>query len=192
MGNDTQRAEFETLVRPHLNGLYRLAFRFTGHSQDAEDLVQELLIRLYRGSQDLAQVGALRPWLVRALHNLFVDLWRHKRRTPFGHLHPESWDTLFENEAGTQTPERETQAAELRSRVVAALYSLSQEHRALLVLHDMEGHNLPELADTLRLPLGTLKSRLFRARRKLREALAERNPSAEADVIADEVSQHEP
>ncbi len=189
-GDDNHRVEFEALVRPHLDGLYRLAYRLTGHNQDAEDLVQELMMRLYRSPHDLAQVASPGPWLVKALHNLFVDQWRHRRRTPFGHLHHEPWEALFENEAGIQAPEQEAHAADLRRQVLAALYSLRKEHRALLVLHDVEGRSLPELADVLHLPLGTLKSRLFRARRKLRAALGDRNPLTRSDVIADEVSQY--
>ena len=189
-GNDDRRVEFEALVRPHLGVLYRLAYRFTGHSQDAEDLVQELMVRLYRSPRNLAAMPTLRPWLVRVLHNLFVDQWRHRLHTPFGHLHPEPWDGLFENIAGVPSPEQEAHVADLRQQVLAALYSLSNEHRALLVLHDVEGRSLPELTDVLHLPLGTLKSRLFRARRKLRTALSERNPSARPDVVADEVSQY--
>ena len=189
-GNDDRRVEFEALVRPHLGMLYRLAYRFTGHSQDAEDLVQELMVRLYRSPRNLAAMPTLRRWLVRVLHNLFVDQWRHRLHTPFGHLHPEPWDGLFENVAGVPSPEQEAHAADLRRQVLAALYSLSNEHRALLVLHDVEGRSLPDLTDVLHLPLGTLKSRLFRARRKLRTALSERNPSARPDVVADEVSQY--
>ncbi|MGH8378881.1 MAG: sigma factor-like helix-turn-helix DNA-binding protein, partial [Gammaproteobacteria bacterium] len=98
---------------------------------------------------------------------------------------------LFENEAGTAAPERDTQAMELHHQVLRALYGLGKEHRALLVLHDMEGRELPELAGLLQLPLGTLKSRLFRARRKLREALVNGNPAAGSGVMNSEVSEYE-
>lgn len=191
MGNDYRNGEFEALVRPHLDSVYRLAYRFTGHREDAEDLVQELLLHLYRGPQNLAQIAALRPWLKRSLYHLFVDQWRRRQRTPFGHLHNEPWEALFENAVSTAAPERDTQAAELRHQVLHALYALGKEHRALLVLHDMEGRELPELADLLHLPLGTLKSRLFRARRKLRKALDNGNPAAGSGVIRDEVSEYE-
>lgn len=173
-------------MRPHLEWLYRLAYRYTAQAQDAEDLVQELLVRLYRNPEKLAELSDVRPWLLRSLYNLFVDQWRHRRRTPFGHLHPESWDTLFAEEGAGETPETELQSAGLRRLVLEALYRVDEEHRALLVLHDVEGHTLPELAETLGLPLGTLKSRLFRARRKLRRQLGGGNPLAEADVIVAE------
>jgi RNA polymerase sigma-70 factor (ECF subfamily) len=183
---DKKRAEFEALVRPHLEWLYRLAYRYTAQVQDAEDLVQELLVRLYRNPGNLAQVNTPRPWLMRALHNLFVDQWRQRRRSPFGHLHPEPWDTLFENQGGADTPEDLLQSAGVRRTVLNALYRVDAEHRALLVLHDVEGHTLPELVETLGLPLGTLKSRLFRARRKLRRQLEGGNPVADNDVIVAE------
>lgn len=191
MNNDYRRREFATLVRPHLDSLYRLAYRFTGHSEDAEDLVQELMLHLYRGHQDLAGVGALKPWLTRALYNLFVDQWRHRQRTPLGHLHPEPWESMFENEAAPTAPEQAVQDADTRRHVLTVLYGLSREHRALLVLHDMEGRELPELAELLRVPLGTLKSRLSRARHKLREALSDWNPAADSSVIRDKAPEHE-
>lgn len=189
--HEDPRLEFAARVRPHLEALYRLAYRLTGRSEDAEDLLQELLLRLYRNPGELARVEALRPWLVRSLHNLFVDQWRRWRRSPFGHLHPEPWEELLVNRPGGDPPDQQAQAAELRRAVLAALYRLSKEHRALLVLHDMEGRTLPELAELLHLPLGTLKSRLFRARRKLRRALEARNPLAHSGVETKEDSGYE-
>ena len=191
MDNGKRRQEFEALVRPHLDALYRLAYRFTGQSHDAEDLVQELMLRLYRSPEDLSAIGELRPWLLRVLHNLFVDQWRHRRRTPLGHLHPEPWDELLSNQATGSTPERDIYTAELRQQVLAALYRLHKRQRALLVLHDIEGRSLPELAGLLQLPVGTLKSRLFRARRQLRAALGERNLSVLLDVLPSEAASHE-
>lgn len=191
-GNKNHGAEFEAQVRPHLDVLYRLAYRFTGSSDDAEDLVQELMMRLFRGSQNLSEIAELRPWLIKAMHNLFVDRWRHGQRTPFGHLHPEPWESLFDDAANSDTPEEETISLERRQQILQALYGLGKEHRALLVLHDMEGRDLPELAELLNIPLGTLKSRLFRARRRLRAALEDGNLLVDDDVIASkaEVSEY--
>ncbi|MFQ5488882.1 MAG: RNA polymerase sigma factor, partial [Gammaproteobacteria bacterium] len=71
------QAHFERLLRPHLEQLYRLAYRFTGNATDAEDLVQDLLIKIYPRREELKQVEKLRPWLARVMYNLFID---HKRR----------------------------------------------------------------------------------------------------------------
>lgn len=187
MDDGDRRAAFEAQMQPHLGWLYRLAYRFTGHKEDAEDLVQELLVRLYRNPEDLAQLERPKPWLARALHNLFVDQWRHRQRTPLGHLHPDPWDDLFADTAGADTPERALQLAGVRRDILAALYSLEHDYRALVVMHDMEGRSLTELAETLDMPIGTLKSRLFRARRKLRVLLGGGNPLGETDVIIAEV-----
>lgn len=182
------RKEFEALVRPHLDWMYRLAFRYTGHRENAEDLVQELLVRLLRNPGRLPDADAPRGWLMRALHNAFIDQRRHQNRTPLGHLHPQPWDELFADTAGSGTPEAAAHADALKREIVAALYSLDNEHRAILVLHDMEGHSLPELSESLQIPLGTLKSRLFRARRKLRTLLEAGNHSGPADVMIAEAS----
>lgn len=190
MANDERAGKFDMLVRPHLAALYRFAYRLTGRSEDAEDLVQDLMVRLYRSDQDLDQVDALRPWLLRSLHNLYIDEWRRKRRSPFGHLDAQPWEELLENTPGTVNPEQAAQSEALRRQVLDALYRLGREHRALLVLHDMEGRSLPELAELLKLPIGTLKSRLFRARRKLRGALEKGNHLTLSDVIPDEASEY--
>lgn len=187
MTPDSRHAEFEALVRPHLTWLYRQAHRYTGHREDAEDLVQELLARLYRDPGKLSQMAAPRAWLTKVLHNLYVDQWRHRRRTPLGHLHPEPWDALLEKKSAEDAPEDAASAAELRQDIIAALYTLGREQRALLVLHDVEGHGLQELSEALDVPVGTLKSRLFRARRTLRERLSEGNHLAAPDVIMAEV-----
>lgn len=190
MANDERADKFDMLVRPHLAALYRFAYRLTGRRDDAEDLVQDLMVRLYRSDQDLDQVDALRPWLLRSLHNLYIDEWRRKRRSPFGHLDAQPWEELLENTPGTVSPEQAAQSDALRRQVLDALYRLGREHRALLVLHDMEGRSLPELAELLKLPIGTLKSRLFRARRKLRIALEKGNHLTLSDVIPDEASEY--
>ena len=75
---------FRRLIEPHTQALYRLAFRFTGRRADAEDLLQELLTRMYAKSARLANIDLLRPWLARALYNLFVDERRRNARSALG------------------------------------------------------------------------------------------------------------
>ena len=188
MGKAVDRqGRFAALVGPHLDSLYRTAYRFTGHPQDAEDLVQELLLRLYRKCDRLAPMDNPRFWLTRALHNLFVDQWRRERHTPLHNRHEVPWDELLESEGSLKDdPERIAQSDAVRDRVVSSLYLLGREHRAILIMHDMEGHTLNELCVLLTLPLGTVKSRLFRARRKLRTLLEEGNPAQGISVLLHE------
>lgn len=173
------QAEFTAWISPHLEALYRTAWRFTGHPQDAEDLVQELLLRLYQKSAHRRVLEKPGTWLLRALHNLFVDRWRHTRNKPLGNVRYLAQTDLQSmpqpDEAG---PDRQAELRELNALISDALHSLPREFRAILVLHDMEGHTMDELASLLGLPLGTVKSRLFRARRHMRALLrAGGNPS---------------
>lgn len=160
---------FEALVEPHVDHLYRLAYRFTGCREDAEDLVQELLYRLYPRLTTLRKVETLRPWLARALYNLFIDGTRRRRSDPLAMAEGEQ---ALAPEAAGATPEAHTESEFVRRRLAQALQTLAPEERVLVSLHDVEGYTLAELEQTLEVPLGTLKSRLHRTRKKLRRLLA--------------------
>lgn len=162
-------AAFDRLLRPHLDRLYRLAFRFTGSRADAEDLVQELCARLLPQLEVLQRLERPGPWLARALHNLFVDQLRHRERSPV--------DVVEEPpEVADPEPGPEQLAALSTERILAALARLPAEQRAVVAWHDIEGYTLEELAAGQDLPLGTLKSRLHRARASLRRLLVEPFP----------------
>lgn len=187
--------EFSELLRPHLPALYRLAFRFTGRSFDAEDLLQELLTRLYSRCERLTAVEILRPWLARALYNLHVDQRRSRARTPFGHLQEPENDA--EENAPAQPdpgagPELSLETALLRKKLAAAVAELPEEQRLIVIFHDVEGYTLHEAAGILGVPLGTAKSRLHRAHDRLRVYLRERNLIPSNVVLRDEASVLEP
>lgn len=158
---------FEALVRPHLGHLYRLAYRFTGTRESAEDLVQELCVRLLPKAAELRAVEQPAPWLARALHNLFVDQARHQARSPL-----QAVDELPEVPDPQPGPEHLAESQLAAERIEAALAQLPAEQRAVIAWHDIEGYTLEELSGSRQLPLGTLKSRLHRARAALRRILA--------------------
>lgn len=160
--------KFEQLVSPHIDHLYRLAFRFTGRREDAEDLVQDLLVKLYRRRQEVETVEKLRPWLAQVLYRLFIDQVRQQKRRPSIDEGEADCD-VFENP--DDGPEQLVQQAIVQDRLQQAFTSLNDDQRALLALHDIEGYTLVELETVLETPIGTLKSRLHRARQKLREML---------------------
>jgi len=162
---------YENLLRPHLDRLYRLAFRFTGSRADAEDLVQELCVRLYPKLPQLERLDQPGPWLARALHNLYVDQRRREARSPL-----EAVEELPETGSGEPGPEQLAAAAVAAEQIQATLARLPAEQRAVIAWHDIEGYTLDELAESGNLPLGTLKSRLHRARAALRELLMEPFP----------------
>ncbi len=164
------RDVFSALLSPHIDYLYRLAYRFTGQTADAEDLVQELLSKLYARRSELEQIELLRPWLARTLYHHFIDQVRRNQRNPlYGALDME----LLENHAvpPTEQPDGVAEGQDTQRQLAVALNRLNPDQRALVALHDMEGYTLTELQTMLDTPLGTLKSRLHRARAALRNAL---------------------
>lgn len=175
-------AEFDHLLRDHVPALYRSAYRWTGAVDRAEDLVQELLVRLFPKLDELRQLERIRPWALRVMYRIFVDQVRRERRSPvqFGNEPPDDGaeddgqELIDPNHGPADIVEQEL----TQDRVVAAWETLNEQQRVVLSMHDIEDYSLPELAQIMDLPVGTLKSRLHRARAKLRELLkTERNPA---------------
>lgn len=168
-------SEFEDLLRPHVEFLYRLAWRFTGSAADAEDLVQDVLIKLFPRTRELSAVEQLRPWLARVLYRQYVDSTRRRARSPVTQqaTETEGDEDPLDGFAGAEdSPEEQAERGQLHERILHALARLNPEQRAVVTLHDIEGYSLAELETTLDTPVGTLKSRLHRARRHLRALLA--------------------
>lgn len=164
-----QRQEgFEGLLTPHIDHLYRLAYRFSGNQHDAEDLVQELLLKLYPRYRQLREIEQLRPWLARSLYNLFIDHTRRQGRSPTAEADDAALAQIPTND---DSPEEALNSAWRQRRLEQALAELNPDQRALIGLHDMEGYTLTELEQVLETPLGTLKSRLHRARAHLRKVM---------------------
>lgn len=161
---------FEELVRPHVNYLYRLAYRFCGNQEDAEDLVQDLLIKLYPRRAELETIEKLRPWMVTSLYRMFVDGTRKKARTPLELIDDET--VFYETRTTEEAMPDEVLAEDQRiDQIQSAFNRLSEDHRVLLTLHDIEGYRLVELESMLGIPVGTLKSRIHRARARMRDLL---------------------
>lgn len=162
---------FEGLISPYMESLYRLAYRFCGNRSDAEDLVQDLLVKLYPKADEMRQVEQLRPWLARSLYNLYVDWVRHRVRSPIQGGEEEMTAALADGTQISPGPEGGMEQQQLHQRLRVVMDQLNSDQRTLVSFHDMEGYTLPELEIILDTPIGTLKSRLHRARAKLRELL---------------------
>jgi RNA polymerase sigma factor (sigma-70 family) len=181
-------AEFKRLMREHVPALYRSGYRWTGSVDRAEDLVQQLLVRLYPRLAELRELDRLLPWATRVMYRIFVDELRRERASPvqFGAETPADPETPSgEDEAWLDPGPGPAELAEqelTQERLLRAWERLGEEHRVVLSLHDIEDYTLPELAQIMDIPLGTLKSRLHRARARLRELLA-----AERIIAADRV-----
>ena len=168
-------ADFERLLRPELAKLYRLAFRWSGNAADAEDLVQDVLLKVYERRTELTSIVPLAPWLARVLYNQFVDNARRYARQRLrtvplapGEANEPDGAGIASDQAG---PEQATTAEFDRMALGSAVAQLSLEHRMVIMMHDAEGYKLEEIQVITGIALGTLKSRLHRARARLREIL---------------------
>jgi RNA polymerase sigma factor (sigma-70 family) len=166
---------WEDIVRDHSARVYRLAYRLTGNKHDAEDLTQEVFIRVFRSLSSYAP-GTFEGWLHRITTNLFLDGVRRRRRIRIDAIGDDSERHPATGEL--HSPERRFEHANLDLDVQRALDELSPEYRAAVVLCDIEGLSYEEIAVTLGIKLGTVRSRIHRARAQLRRSLAHRAPQA--------------
>lgn len=166
---------WEEIVRTHSARVYRLAYRLTGNQHDAEDLTQEVFVRVFRSLSSYTP-GTFEGWLHRITTNLFLDGARRKQRIRFEGLGDEMAQRLPGSEL---SPAQAWDERHLDSDVQAALRALPPDYRAAVVLCDIEGFSYEEIAATLGVKLGTVRSRIHRGRAQLRAALPHRQrPSA--------------
>jgi len=165
--------DWETIVEQHSARVYRLALRLTGNRHDAEDLTQEVFVRVFR-SLHTYKPGTFEGWLHRITTNLFLDQARRKQRIRFDALSDERAARLASTAAA---PEAAYDDRTFDDDVEAALASLPPDFRAAVVLCDIEGLSYEEIAEILGAKLGTVRSRIHRGRAMLRTALAHRAPA---------------
>ena len=157
---------WEEVARDHGRFLYNVAYRLAGNDVDAQDLVQEALIRVRKGLETY-EPGSLEGWLARIVTNVFLDEVRRKRRRPT-EAFPSNPDLVLPpTAAADEAPEN------LSDDVQAALARLPEEFRVAVVLCDIADLSYEQISASLGVPVGTVRSRLHRARRLLRAALAE-------------------
>jgi RNA polymerase sigma factor (sigma-70 family) len=164
---------WEDIVRLHSARVYRLAYRLTGNPHDAEDLTQEVFVRVFRSLSSYTP-GTFEGWLHRITTNLFLDSARRKQRIHFEGLADEMAHRLPGSEP---SPAQAFDDSHLDDDVQAALKALPPEYRAAVVLCDIEGFSYEEIAATLGVKLGTVRSRIHRGRAQLRSALEHRRPA---------------
>ncbi len=157
-------------MAPHVEPLYRLAFRFCGNQHEAEDLVQDLLTKLFPRHNELVKIENLRTWLARTMRNHYIDSYRRKVRSPVSFGLEDDYESEASRESG---PAHQLATTQLQQELISAVEQLNEDQRVLVTMHDMEAYTLSELADILDTPIGTLKSRLHRARARLRNILGD-------------------
>jgi RNA polymerase sigma-70 factor, ECF subfamily len=170
------RARFERDVMPLLSNLYSSALRMTRNPADAEDLVQETVLRAYRGFGGFQEGTNLKAWLYRILTNSFINTYRKKQREPTTVEGPDDLDEwyLFDRlGARNVEPSAESEVLEQLpdEAVQRALEALPEGFRMAVLLADVQGFSYKEIAEMLDIPIGTVMSRLHRGRKALEKAL---------------------
>ena len=168
---------WEEVVRDHSARVYRLSYRLTGNAHDAEDLTQDVFVRVFR-SLHRFQPGTFEGWLHRITTNLFLDGARRRQKIRFDGLAEGAEERL---RSAWPTPSEQLADADLDHDVAAALAALTPDFRAAVVLCDIEGLSYEEISTVLDVKIGTVRSRIHRGRAQLRAALAHRRPTGERE-----------
>jgi len=175
-----QDLTWQAIVEQHAGRVYRLAYHLTGNQHDAEDLTQDVFVRVFN-SLSQYKPGTFEGWLHRITTNLFLDRMRRKARIRFDFMADDDASVAtadsFDRDERSGQPEDAFDMAHLGADIIEALADLPPEYRAAVVLSDIEGLSYEEIAATLGIKLGTVRSRLSRARARLRESLAHHAPA---------------
>ncbi len=173
------RTAFTRLVQQCSQQVYNLAYRLSGNQADAEDLAQEAFLSAYKSIRQFKHDSAFSSWVYRITVNLWKNRVRHeKRRQFFRHFSLEAPDTQKDLPDATPGPYEQMESADEQQAAMRALGQLAEKERAVLVLGDMEQKSYQEMAELLKCPVGTVRSRLARAREHLREAFFKNTEAA--------------
>ena len=154
--------------------IYNLSYRYTNRRDEAEDLTQEILIRVYQNLKSYrAESGGFQNWIMRVARNLIIDHYRQVRRFPQAGG-SEELETMNISDDKVPNPQRAAEQMEASQFLQGGLQSLSPELKEAIVLRDLEGMAYDDMADLLNVPEGTVKSRINRGRLELAKLLTKR------------------
>ncbi len=166
---------FESLVERYQKKVYNIALRMTGNSEDAAEIAQEALIRVFRSLRNFKEEASFSTWIFRITTNLCLDEIRKRKNKQVVYINDEikleDGEVKIQIEDKSPGPEEKAQTNEIRRIVNDAIQSLSEEHRTIIVLRDIEGFSYDEIARIVKCPEGTVKSRINRARQSLKDIL---------------------
>ena len=173
LARDGDSEAFRALVERHSRAVFRLAHRMTGNASDAEDVVQETFLKAYRQLSRFESRANFGTWVHRIAVNCSIDLIRARPHREAGHDSSdlEQFGAAEAAEAGRPSPERLMLSAEVQQRISSAMTALSQMERAAFVLRHFEGRSIEEISRALGLKTNATKHSIFRAVKKMRQAL---------------------
>src|SRR5690606_37477672 len=174
----SQRDRLEQQALEHIDALYRTALRMTRNEADAEDLVQETYLRAFRSLHQFTEGTNLRAWLFRIMTNAYINEYRRRQRRPSKASLDDLeefylYDHLIESgvQPSVERPEDIVLSQLSVDSVINAIEDLPEEFRQVVLLADVEGFSYREIASIVDIPMGTVMSRLYRARRRLQRTL---------------------
>jgi RNA polymerase sigma-70 factor (ECF subfamily) len=172
----TRQARFEALVLPHLDALHYAALRLTKDESAAEDLVQETFLRAYRALHQLTQEQSCRAWLMKIMTNIWLNHLQKRGREGircdvYELDLPHEDAALWSQQSLQEAPESAASRRQFCEDLDQALQNLPEPFRIVVILADVEGLSYKEVAGAIQCPIGTVMSRLYRARQLLRKAL---------------------
>ncbi len=163
---------WEEIVSSFSRRIFNLAFRFTSSVEAAEDLTQEVFIRIYKTLEQYdAKQGDLANWLMRLARNLIIDDYRHRQRNPQNSFADDVEDHTFHLRAVGTSAQKDLERCELRAQVQEGIDKLPPDLRMCVILRDIEELSYQEIVDVLKIPEGTVKSRINRGRIELAKIL---------------------
>lgn len=178
---------FEELMEEHQKAIYNVAYRIVGNYDDASDVAQDAMIKIFKNLSYFEERSKFTTWMYRIVTNTALDFLKKKRRNKV--ISIDETISGEENDYGKQlasdevTPQELVEQDERRQAVLKALYKLTPEHRAVLVLRDINGLSYDEIANVLMCSEGTVKSRINRARKSLRETLLKQKELFEDYIV---------
>jgi RNA polymerase sigma-70 factor, ECF subfamily len=165
-------AAWEEIVQTYSRRVYNLAYRFTSRADTAEDLTQDVFVRVYRSLEQYnPKQGDLQNWLMRLARNLIIDDYRKRQRAPQDEIADDLEDHKYHLRSAGNSVQREMERRELGAQVQAGIDKLSADLRTCVILRDVEELSYQEIVDLLKIPEGTVKSRINRGRIELAKIL---------------------
>jgi len=165
-------AAWEEIVQTYSRRVYNLAYRFTSRADSAEDLTQDVFVRVYRSlDQYNPKQGDLQNWLMRLARNLIIDDYRKRQRAPQDDIADDLDDHKYHLRSAENSVQREMERRELGAQVQSGIDRLSADLRTCVILRDIEELSYQEIVDLLKIPEGTVKSRINRGRIELAKIL---------------------
>ncbi len=178
LSTEEKQKLFKEEALPHLNALYNYAMSINSSKQDAEDLVQDTFLRAYRFFHQYTPGTNCKAWLFRILRNLYNTRYKNYKKTP-GQVHYEDYEEIYDFiiesdlASSIDDPEREFFDSILPEEIVEAINELPEEFKSVLLLADIEDFSYKEIAEIMDCPIGTVMSRLHRARNILKKKLVD-------------------